>query len=337
MVPVPLAARTQTDHEGVGALQELQVVLAARLVREDLGEFAVHALGDRRPHEEALNPRRLPSEHLLGQVVDHRLVVTREVRRAAGRPRAPQEQRRQPESHRPPLGALHEECGVLGCHPHAVGRQDGLRVGHVEGKVPGPDLPEVVGDPQAVEGKNRVGAGQEHEPQAGCRVPEEAGDGRKNSGVGDDAEVVQNQHHGPRQLGQPVREPAQVLALTSQPWDELRQGVVLRHHPSRPEGCDHVGPEGTRLVVRRIEGHPGHRAHGWTRGCPRRRRESLSPPGPRAHNGQRPHGALVEQRAHVRAGDVGGRNPRACELGGHQGPVRSLWGSGVGRRSTGLR
>ena len=335
VVAVPLAARAESDHEGVGALQGLQVELAEGLVGEDLGELTVDALGDGRPHEEALHPRGLPGEHLLSQVVDDRLVVAREVPRAAGRPWSSQEECREPEPHRPALRALHEQLSILGCHHDTAGRHEGHGVGHVESKVPGPDLPEVVGDPQAVEGKNRVGAGQEHQPQARCRVPEETGYAGKNSGVGDEAEVVQNDHHGPTQLAQPICELAQVLPLAAQPGHELGQGIVRRHHPRRPDGCDHVGPEGSRLVVRRIERHPGNRACGWTRGRPCRRCEGLSPPRTRAQQGQGPPCALVEQRANVGAGDVGGRNPRACELGGHQGLVSSLGGSGVGRLSTG--
>ena len=89
-----------------------------------LREGGAQPLGDGGAQQEALHVGRMSGQDLLGEVLDHRLVVATEVGGPVPRLLAGQEQGGEAEAGRPSLGALDEQLGVTGSQLDAVVGQD---------------------------------------------------------------------------------------------------------------------------------------------------------------------------------------------------------------------
>ena len=236
VVAEPGTVGTQADDEGVRRGELLEALLPPRLAAQLLGERGVEPLGDRRAQQELLHLRVVAGQHLLGEVLDDGVVVAAEVGGPVSRLVAGEEERRQPQPGRPPLGALDEQLGVAGPEHHAVAAQERRRVGGGEGEVGRADLPERTGDPQPVQRQRRVGPGEQHEAELGNGSPHEGGHRGEHGRVVDQVEVVEHEHDRLGQLGEPRHQPAEDLVLAAEPRHQVGQRVVRCHRPRARAG-----------------------------------------------------------------------------------------------------
>ena len=142
---------------------------------------------------------------------------------------------------------------------------------------------------------------------------------------------------GPGSCSSPATSRRSDSSSRAETGDQPGQGVVRRDRTGRPEGAHDAGPEGARLVVRRVEGHPRHGE--GLRGArgPGRGRQGLAPAGAGTHEGQRAEGARVDQRIDVRAGHETRRQPWSRQLRAAQTQLCCGGRAGVAHVSRGAR
>jgi hypothetical protein len=187
-----------------------------------------------------------------------------------------------------------------------------------EGQLGLAELAELPGHPEPVQAQRRVGPAGHHQAELGWGVVEQEPELAGHRLAGRLVQVVQDQHHRRRELGQAGRERAQEgvagLGLRVEPG----QGPTGPDDPGAAEGGQHLGPEPGRVVVARAGPHPGHRPRRPPVRRPGGQQEGLAVPGRRGQQGQRPLGALVEQAVQPRPGHRPPARHRHRQPGGEQ-------------------
>ena len=323
-VPGPVGADRGGEH--VLALQPGQHPGPVGAAGQGVGQVAAEALGHRRPQQERPQLGGLGGQHLLDQVAGDGPVVAGQVGHEPLRPgMGPQRQRGQPQPGRPALGPAAQRLELAGGqhHPVVLEQLPGLLQG--EGQLGLPDLAELPGHPQPVQGQGRVGAGGHDQAELWRGVAEQEPELADHGLAARLVQVVQDQHHRAVELGQAADEGAQEPVADLELRVEAGQEPVGPDDPGPVQGGQHMGPEPPRMVVAR--GRPAPRPPGPAvprpdpRGPPRGpggEQQGLAVAGGRGQQGHGPLGRVVQQGEQPLAGDRPPTGHRHHQLGGEQ-------------------
>ncbi len=213
---------------------------------------------------------------------------------------AAQRQRGQPQPGRPALGPAPQRLQLGRRTARPRGRLSSRRrLLQGEGQVGLPDLAELAGHPQPVQGQRRVGAGGHDQAELGGGVPEQEPELADHGLAGRLMQVVQDQHHRAVELGQAADEGAQEPVADLEPAGS---------RPARsPSGRTAPAPSSAASTWAQNRGgwwSPGPtRTQATGPGGPRPpsgphcpgEQQGLAVAGGRGQQGQRPLGPVVQQ------------------------------------------
>jgi hypothetical protein len=323
VVAVPLPASVQRREQRAAARQLGEPPLAAGAAGQRVRELAVEHIDDRRAKQEAPVLGRDVGQDLREQVVADRPVVAGEVVDEALRlGMIAKRQSREAQRTDPPLGVFPQPPDVRLVHRHAELRQHlgGLR--EREGELRGPDLGQLVLEPEPPEAQRRVCARRQDDAQRRRRAPEETVDVGVHM-VADLVEVVEHQHDRRRALRQGGRQGVQ---HPGDPLLAVRPGRRGREfHAGAVNRLQNRSPETPPVGVGGIERHPRDGSRGPAARDPAPEEDRLACARGRGHQRERPTTAGVEPVDQPGALDDGALVCRKRELRRRQPAPQPLW------------
>ncbi|EFE66324.1 predicted protein [Streptomyces viridosporus ATCC 14672] len=225
--------------------------------REHVGELGAEPVEQADPQQQVLGLVVLPPEHLRQQVVGDRAVIDLELLEVPLRIRAlPCRQGAQPQPGGPPPGALQKRAHGGRGQPQPVQLQQFGRFPGSEGQLRAPDLRQLTGGAVAVQGQQRLGPGDEDQPQSPPGVAQHELQLLRDLRCGDPVVLVEHHDHGLLTGAQPGGEPGRQgrghPARVRREADVLGQGDA-----GGAQGPQQVRPEHPRPLTGRIGGEPG--------------------------------------------------------------------------------
>ncbi len=261
MVAVPFPPVVEGDDEEVGALQCREHAASIVAAGDSVAQWPGEPVENRRVQQEAANRVRLVFQHLLDQVVDDVAVVPGEPGNETGGVVAPLEgERSELKGGNPSLRSLSQSRHFLRGqaqprHPVEIG---GCLLGR-KAQLRGTDLDELSANPPAGQWQIRVGARADHDVNVWRKVAQQDGHPVANVAVVHHVVVIEHQPNRARGSGELVEHGGEHKIGREgclRRREELQRGSPDAGHRRLERGHD-AGPEGGRIVVRRIEREPG--------------------------------------------------------------------------------
>jgi hypothetical protein len=206
VVAVPLALAVERDEEEVRALDAPQHLGRVVAPGDGVAQRRAQPIQDARAQQELPHVRRLPVEHLVGEVVDDVAVVAGEARHGRrGIVASAQSQSGEVQAGGPALGALDQAADVVGAQREALPSVEqvvGLLA--IEAQLVDGDLGELAAAAKPGQRQRGLGAREERELELGWGVLEQERDGFVHVRVRDEVVVVEDEHHRLGQAGELV-------------------------------------------------------------------------------------------------------------------------------------
>lgn len=266
-------------------MQPGQHGLGVRASGDRVGQPGAEPVEDADPQQQLLRPGVLPSEHLGQQEVGDGAAVGLELLEAEFRVGGLlRRERAQPQSGGPPAGPFHDPAHGGRGQPQAVRLHQPGRLAGREGELRVADLGQLARGPVAVQGQQRLGAGDEDQPQPGHGVAQQEVELCGDLGGGDPVELVKDQHHRPvpcaEQGGEPGRQGVAHPVRVGRGGD-----VAGQRHAGRAQRLEEVRPEHAGALPVGVGGEPGDGQLGVP-GHPVRDQQRLPGAGAAVHHGQ---------------------------------------------------
>ena len=268
VVAEPFAFAVERTKEQVPTLEFLEHRLSVTAGGEDAGELAAETITDRGREQELEEIGRERIQHVLRQVLAHRVMTPGEAADQRGRVGAvPQGQRRQLQCRDPPVGTGGELRDGVAVEAQTIELDEELPgLVEVEAQRVGVDLHHVPPHAQPAQRQLRPATAGQHDRQVGRREVHQVHQRPPRRSFVDEVPVVEREH-----------DPALVVAHDLQ---ERRQGVALHvlgvlldqgskivdRLVGRGEGPTHgleqVREEPVRIDVVAVQTQPGHQCPG---------------------------------------------------------------------------
>ena len=259
VAPVPVLAPVEGDDEQIRPAQIVEDRGRPGALQHRVAQRPGQPLQHGRPHQQITVRSRQTLEHLGGEVVQDVPVVAPDgVEGRRRRRRSAQGDRGELQPGRPALGPLAQPV-----HRRVV-QLDGPDGSHErscladrEAQVLRPDLGQLAAGSQPGQRKRRVGAAGHDQAHRGRQVGQQELHTLVHPRVGQQVEVVEDEHDGVGGRLQLVEQ------QRHRDVDGVDPGCTQRRHrpgaqPVRPQRGHHVGPEPDRLVVGLVQRHPGN-------------------------------------------------------------------------------
>jgi hypothetical protein len=291
---------------------------------EQIGQFAVDPVQQGRAQQQTLYVGRLPLQHLGHQVLGDRTVTAGELGDEPFGIRVPgQGEHGEPQTGRPPLGALVQQAGHMVGQHDSGGAQELAGLGLREAQLRGADLGQFTGEPQLVQAQRRVVAGGHDRVDTPGEVRQQGCQLLDGLWGAEFVQVVDDEEEGSagrRDLGEDLVHHG--AAVEAGGHDRRLRGV-----PGTGRGTDRVQqgqPEQLRVLLARPYGHERDTAVLSRPVDPCAQERRLSAAGGRGDHRHLLLGRAVQGGEQVAAVDETG--PGRCA-------VRTRWGRQVGHRA----
>ena len=318
VVAVPLPLVVQGHEEEVGPLQGPEHVVAVITAGDGVTQRPGEPVEDRCVQQELAHGLALVRQHLLDEVVEDVPVVPGEPGDEAADVTAPLD-RECGELKRgdPPLGAFLQGLDVLRgqVQSRRLVEVRGCLVGR-EAQVGGPDLHQLAAHPPARQRQIRVGTGAQHDVHVGREVLQQEDHPVADIVTLDQVVVVEDQPDLARCCRELVEQGGE--HQIGRHWggrEELQRTRADTGHRHLERG-HHVGPEGRRLVVSRVEREPRHSTVvAISLAQPLGQERGLAEPGRGGHQRQPRLRAAAQTLKQPRARHQTTSHPRDVQLG----------------------